>query len=59
MWKTRVTFSDGVKREVVVCVAAKCKHCSGEEAVNRRAARYLPGGDLYELKKAIERASEK
>ena len=57
-WKTRVTFSDGVQREVSVCVAAKCSHCSGKEAVDRRAARYLPGGDLYKLKRAIERASE-
>jgi hypothetical protein len=59
MWKTRVTFSDGVKREVMVCVAANCAHCSGKEAVEKRNARYLPGGRLYPLVEAAERTRER
>jgi hypothetical protein len=59
LWETRVMFSDDVERQMMVCVAANCKHCSGEEAVDTRAARCLLGGDLYELEKAIERGFEK
>lgn len=49
VWKTRVTFLDGVKREVVVCMAANCVVCSGQDAVDERVARYQPGGHLYPL----------
>ena len=54
MWQTKVSFSDGVRREVMVCVAADCEHCSGKEAVEERTARYLPGGRLYPLVKAAK-----
>ena len=56
MWKTNVAFWDGKQREVMVCEAGVCEHCSGTDVVAKKAARYRPGGDLYELKKAQERA---
>jgi hypothetical protein len=56
MWKTNVKFWDGQAREVMVCEHSRCKDCAGKEAVEKKAARYLPGGDLYEMKKRQEAA---
>ena len=58
MWKPEITFSDGVKREAMMCVAANCEHCSGKEAVEKRKARYLPGGRLYPLVEAAKRLNK-
>lgn len=35
MWKTSVTFWDGMKREVMVCNAKKCEECPDSEAAVR------------------------
>ena len=57
MWKTKVTFWDGKERKVVACEGSICAHCSGQDTVAKKAARYNVGGDLYEENKAQGRAA--
>ena len=60
LFTTNVTFRarDGELKRVKtsMCVHSKCPDCSGQAAVDKRKARYEPGGDLYEKKKRQEEA---
>lgn len=46
IWKTRVTFSDGVRREVMACVGARCEYCTSRSEIEKKAARYQPGREF-------------